>query len=126
MFVEVKPSNYIVMSVITMLFFCFIFGLIALFVGMQVGGWVGHCPLWACRWVGGWDIALEVAQCVLLVGLQVGGWGIALEVGQCVRLVGLQVGGWGIVPLRALTCFQARLRWFCLPSNHLLLSFLSG
>ena len=55
---EVKPSNYIVMSVITMLFFCFIFGLIALFVGMQVGGW---------------GIALEVVQCVLLVGLQVGG-----------------------------------------------------
>ena len=38
-FVDVKPSNYIVMSVITMLFFCFIFGLIALFVGLQVGRW---------------------------------------------------------------------------------------
>jgi len=36
--VELKPPNYVVMSVITMLFFCFIFGLIALLLSLQVGG----------------------------------------------------------------------------------------
>ena len=35
-FVEIKPSNYIVLSIITLLFFCWIFGLIGLIVGMQV------------------------------------------------------------------------------------------
>lgn len=35
-FVEIKPSNYVVLSIITMLFFCWIFGLIGLIVGMQV------------------------------------------------------------------------------------------
>lgn len=51
-FVDVKPSNYIVMSVITMLFFCFIFGLIALFMGLQVGRWGVVCSWWARKWVG--------------------------------------------------------------------------
>ena len=37
-FVELKPPNYVIMSVITMLFFCFIFGLIALLLSLQVGG----------------------------------------------------------------------------------------
>ena len=63
MFVEVKPSNYIVMSVITMLFFCFIFGLIALFVGMQVGGWVGGALPSVGMQVGGW-----VGHCPLCGG----------------------------------------------------------
>ena len=43
--------------------------------------------------VGGWGIALEVAQCVLLVGLQVGGWGIALDSGTMCS-PGRFAGGW--------------------------------
>ena len=70
MFVDVKPSNYIVMSVITMLFFCFIFGLIALFVGLQVGRW---------------------GIFVLLVALQVGRWGVVFSWWAC------RVGRWGLV-----------------------------
>lgn len=34
--IHVKPPNYVVMSVITMLFCCFLFGLIGLVVGLQV------------------------------------------------------------------------------------------
>lgn len=34
--VDIKPPNYVVLSVITMIFFCWIFGLIALLSGMQV------------------------------------------------------------------------------------------
>ena len=36
-FVEIKPPNYVVLSIITLLFFCWIFGLIGLIVGLQVG-----------------------------------------------------------------------------------------
>ena len=35
-FVEIKPPNYVVLSIITLLFFCWIFGLIGLVVGLQV------------------------------------------------------------------------------------------
>lgn len=35
-FVEIKPPNYVVLSIITLLFFCWIFGLIGLIVGLQV------------------------------------------------------------------------------------------
>jgi len=41
-FLDVKPPNYVVLSVITMIFFCWIFGLIALLVGLQVR--------WAWQW----------------------------------------------------------------------------
>ena len=34
--VHIKPPNYVVLSVITMVFFCWIFGLIGLLVGLQV------------------------------------------------------------------------------------------
>ena len=46
---EIKPPNYIVLSVITMLFFCWIFGLIGLVVGSQVGvaRW-GHGQVLPC------------------------------------------------------------------------------
>ena len=67
-----------------------------------------HRPL--CGHAGGWVGHCPRSGTMCSPGRFTGGW----------------VGGWGIVPLRALTCFQARLRWFCLPSNHLLLSFLSG
>lgn len=33
---EIKPPNYLILSIITMLFFCWIFGLVALIVGSQV------------------------------------------------------------------------------------------
>ena len=48
--VEVKPPNYIVPSVLTMLFCCWIFGLIGLIVGLQVGG-RGHSPVRGWRYV---------------------------------------------------------------------------
>ena len=39
-FVEIKPPNYVVLSIITLLFFCWIFGLIGLVVGLQVYAYV--------------------------------------------------------------------------------------
>ena len=35
-YLNVKPPNYLVMSVIVLFFFCWIFGLIALFTSLQV------------------------------------------------------------------------------------------
>ena len=71
--VELKPPNYLVLSIITMVFFCWIFGLIGLLVGMQVRGvWlVGRVLLIGMQVRGVWLVGR-----VLLIGMQVRGvWG---------------------------------------------------
>ena len=47
--VETKPPNYVLMSVIVMVGFCFLFGLIALLIGLQVSLSVHPPPLFHCN-----------------------------------------------------------------------------
>lgn len=37
--VGVQPPNYLVLSIVTTVFFCWVFGLIALVIGQKVRGW---------------------------------------------------------------------------------------
>ena len=62
---ELKPPNYLVLSIITMVLFCWIFGLIGLLVGMQVRGvWlVGGVSLSSSVTVLGFDCPNYITTC---------------------------------------------------------------